>query len=691
MTWLTPTIAIASAAVLAPALVALYFLKLKRKDVEISTTLLWKKAVHDMQANAPLQRLRRNVLLLLQLLVLAGGLLALGQPEVSREASQIARHVLLIDTSASMSTRDGAGGDSRLAQAKREADAFIDGLREGALWGAGKRDEAMVIVFSADAQVVQPFTTNKLALHRAIDAITPTDAPTHIAEALRLAGAMTNSDSADTIDATKPAAAIHIWTDGAISDIDATQTPANTAIIWEKTGGESAHNVAITAIRVARAFDDAKRARIFVGVQSVGEQTQGAMVDVELAIDGTPLSVQRVALQPVASGASDTKTANGASQASLSGIMRGSAVFSFSRPTGALLTARVLSNDALAADDVARVVLPPARRLRVALVSTGALFVRTAFEGMNLAKLVAFTPAEAAQQARDADAWSQFDVVVLDGVMIETDAAKRLPPGRYLALGVIPPIPGLAAEPANNVDAPTLPIEWGRTSALTRDAGFERLTVGKALGVRVGDNVEIRMQLEQGPGVLRVRAPGLDAIVTTFAPADSDWPFDPGFIVFLGEALRALGDPAMDTAGALTPGETIVERLPIGASDIRLAPLTAEEQGDATPLTADQSGRVVYGPVRSAGVYTLRWRGEPGPEDFVHGSDSVRPVVVNLLDARESNVKPAADLALPAASVVTRASAADAAPRRALWPALLLVALGLSLVEWWLYNRRVAI
>ena len=79
MTWLTPLIAGIAAAIAVPSLVILYFLKLRRRDMEVSTTLLWKKAIQDIQANAPFQKLRRNILLILQLLALAAAILALGR------------------------------------------------------------------------------------------------------------------------------------------------------------------------------------------------------------------------------------------------------------------------------------------------------------------------------------------------------------------------------------------------------------------------------------------------------------------------------------------------------------------------------------------------------------------------------------------------------------------------------------
>jgi Ca-activated chloride channel family protein len=131
MTFLTPLLAGIAAAVAVPTLLILYFLKLRRRDVEVSTTLLWKQAIQDMQANAPFQRLRRNILLLLQLLALAGALLALAQPEIRGELTPGQELVLIIDRSASMQSTDGSPDDprarqTRLDRAKAQALEMVD-------------------------------------------------------------------------------------------------------------------------------------------------------------------------------------------------------------------------------------------------------------------------------------------------------------------------------------------------------------------------------------------------------------------------------------------------------------------------------------------------------------------------------------------------------------------------------------
>src|SRR3982751_4201057 len=111
--FLNPATAALAAAVVVPALLILYFLKLRRREMEVPTTLLWKKAIQDLQVNAPFQKLRKNLLLLLQMLLLLLLLLALARPITNFSPGAGKMTVVLIDRSASMSTRD-CDGHTRL-------------------------------------------------------------------------------------------------------------------------------------------------------------------------------------------------------------------------------------------------------------------------------------------------------------------------------------------------------------------------------------------------------------------------------------------------------------------------------------------------------------------------------------------------------------------------------------------------
>src|SRR5271168_1834211 len=142
-------------------IIALYFLKLRRRPVRVPSTILWRRSLEDLHVNSLFQRLRRNLLLFLQLLAVALAMLALAGPRLKGTAGQGQRFVLLIDNSASMAATDVA--PSRLAKAKQAAKKVVAEMDSD--------DLAMVIKFGEKAQVVSNYTGDRRMLAQRIDAI----------------------------------------------------------------------------------------------------------------------------------------------------------------------------------------------------------------------------------------------------------------------------------------------------------------------------------------------------------------------------------------------------------------------------------------------------------------------------------------------------------------------------------------
>ena len=130
-------------------LVLLYFLKLRRQSLQVPSTFLWRKSVEDVHVNSLFQWLRRNVLLLLQLLCVL--LLIFAVMAFKVFGSGGSHYVLILDSSASMGVADTE--PNRLETAKRLALAEIDRHTES--------DSGMVIEFNGRSAVRQGYTTDR--------------------------------------------------------------------------------------------------------------------------------------------------------------------------------------------------------------------------------------------------------------------------------------------------------------------------------------------------------------------------------------------------------------------------------------------------------------------------------------------------------------------------------------------------
>ena len=166
-----------------PAIVALYFLKLKRRPLEVPSTYLWHKSIEDLRVNSIWQRLRQSLLLFLQLLLVALAALALLGPSWQGSKLLGNRFVFLIDNSASMAASDVE--PTRLEEAKRRVLELIDNdMKSG--------DVAMVISFADGAEVVEPFTDNTQLLKDKVRQIRQTNMTSSLGQALILASGLAN-------------------------------------------------------------------------------------------------------------------------------------------------------------------------------------------------------------------------------------------------------------------------------------------------------------------------------------------------------------------------------------------------------------------------------------------------------------------------------------------------------------------
>jgi hypothetical protein len=697
VTWLTPGLAIAAAAIAIPSLLILYFLKLRRRDVEISTTLLWKKAIEDLQANAPFQKLRKNILLLLQLLALGAALTALGQPQIQGSSTVGSKHVILIDRSASMASLDAkdAGGRtvSRLDAAKEQALALIDSLREPGVFDRDGGDQAMVIAFDTAGKALQAFTSDKDQLRAAVRAITPSDAPTSIDEAYKLVMAQAPREVVVEVkeDGTesryerppKPIGTIHLFSDGRLPDADRVSPGRDDTVLFHAMGSPEAANVGIVSLQAKRAFDDPNKLSIFVGLDNTARQAR--TVQLECRIDDQIVGIKDVELPPATPPGAGSGGGSGSGPALHHTPGTNGTVFTMQRPQGGIVTVRAVppEGDVLAVDNSAFLVIPPAKKLAVAVVTSANEFIADALRELPLSKLDVLTPSQF--EASRATPGADYDVVILDGWLPPTPGGSPLPAGRWLILGAVPQAPDLLIDQGKG--PPTVFLDWSRDHPALRGLSLDVVVIGSSRNVEIpaGSAAVAIARTNEGPGIVEFTTPEAHALVVPFDLVQTNWPFEVSFVLFMAQAIGHLGGDSSGLGQMLQPGGVLTDRIPPSARDVRV-----RLPGGETAVIGEPApdGRIVYGPIQRTGVYLLSWEGPPGPTDAHDGRRSTRAFAANLLSSPESDVAAATTLSF-ASREVSASTESQAKAVKRLWPWLLLVCLGVVLFEWWVYNRKV--
>jgi len=112
--------------IIIPAILLLYFMRPKRQERVVGSTLLWQQASQDLQASRPWQRLRITALLLLQILAAIVIILVLARPATFIRSPIGGNTIIILQASASMQATDIP--PSRFEEAKSSIKDLIDGL-----------------------------------------------------------------------------------------------------------------------------------------------------------------------------------------------------------------------------------------------------------------------------------------------------------------------------------------------------------------------------------------------------------------------------------------------------------------------------------------------------------------------------------------------------------------------------------
>lgn len=669
MSWLpsfiTPAAGIIAAGLSVSALLVLYFLKLRRREIVVSSTILWRKAVQDLQVNAPFQKLRRNLLLLLQLLVLMALCFALMRPVINAKQGAGKLTVILIDRSASMAAKDVDNGKrTRLEEAKRLAHEVVDSM--------SRNDNACVISFDDTAETICPLTPDAARLRLAIDSIEQTDRKSRLKLAYQLADAQSAFIPEQNRANIKPD--VFLFSDGRAIDAESLTLRGN--LRFPAIGDEKTGNIAIVALSAKRNYENPTQVEVFARLANYGPEVVDADVNLSVATDFTGGSPN----YQIRSSAStrllpDRWTDKEREAAEKNGVLaKDSVEFKLDLTTAAVIKLEQMNKkgDALAADDIAQVIVPPPKALSVLLVTDGNWFLERLKTSIPNKEFDFLSPL-AYEDAKP----TKYDIIIFD----QYDPKYMPPTGSFIYFRCLPPNSKVkqvkdGIKPVYIEDNTVL--DWKRDHPI-----LEGLNLGKLAGSKFTmkldfppTGVERLVEGTKGPLVVLTREGRSNHLIIAFDVLQSDWPFHYSFPIFLYQAMEylALGSE-MNIHEAYAPGAT--PSIPLG--DLRrVAPDRKElringPMGSHTVKIPD-GGDFVLPALDHVGLYTL--------DIPIPGYDKM---AVNLLDTNESNLIPSDH----APGEIGTKVAANGRARVELWWWLALAGVPLLMIEWFVYTRRV--
>ncbi len=621
------------------AILVQYILRLKRKEREVPSSLLWQSAIRDLQANAPWQKLRSSLLMWLQLGFVALAVLALARPAYKIFASGGQTVAVVIDSSASMQATDVA--PSRFERARNEANRLVSGLASG--------DSATIIAAGAQTRVLAPLTGDKSALKRAVSGANPADTGANLREAIVLAASLLKD---------KRNAQIYVLSDGAVPTLQ--DLNVGKAGLQFVRIGERNDNIALTALEARRGYASGNRAQIFATVTNFSAREQ--KINLELAREGNLVEVRPVTI-PAA-----TRNAAGVLQSAQSSVLFDNLPFDSGQ-----FSAKFDSKDDLAADNIAYARLDAPRPIRVLLAADN-MFLEKALNVDPNVTLLTGTP----------QAGAVYDVVVCDG-----GVPANLPSANQLIFNTFTPLSPV--EKVGVAQSPSV-ADYDREDPVTRFAPWNDLKFAQSIAVKLKPWGRTLVESQNTPLIVAGERGGKRVIWCGFDVRESDFPLRVAFPIFITNALRYLSAPrGSDGLESGTAPRTGAPVSLLAPRDVR--EISVQTPGGTTEKIAVRSASVGASNANSnvntnAEIEATLYDGASKVGLYRASSGNwSQNFAVSLLSKTESDLTPRDALKIGEKSAVKGENRARA--NRELWGYLIVLALGILGVEWWVFHRGI--
>jgi len=631
-------------AALGGGIILLYILKLRRTKVQFSSTLLWERSVQDFKANAPWQRLRRNILMFLQLLALILLAIALARPFLFGTALTGGRNVIIIDTSASMLAKDEK--PSRLGYA-------VDGARQ-MITDMSRGDEAMIIAAGPTPKIISSFTSNKPALLDALRTVQQlAGGSCDLDSALKLASSVTSDTGAKCV----------VFSDGALPPVDPRsfsnpQGEAALNLSYFPVGSSSENAGIVSAGSRRNVFTNDYE--VFVALRNHMSRTLES--DVSFYAGEQLLDVQEVQVRP---GERSQLTLE--KQPFISEPIRIS----------------LDQADELDEDNMAYIAMSTDDRYKVALCTTReSLPLRRVLENLDFVDLFDYAGEQSETGHEDIDVW------VIDG-----DApGGQDPAASYLFINTtshpyLPVIAGNTVEADFLADPPIVPAIVGmdRASDLLRFVNISNLNIKRMRLVQLEPWARTIVEATEGPLIVEGYLSGQRTLYIAMDIYDSDLPARASFPILMSNAIRGLGSSSGATTGlSVSAGNRVQLVAPVGTTTAAVT----KPDGEVVDYSLDTRD-LSLADTAQTGVYDIKYTDDSGE------STGELQLPVCLASEEETDIAPRSTLLLANAGQVGTderemevVGSREVRVNREFYTWLILIVLLIMGIEWYLFHTR---
>jgi len=559
-----------------PIVVIFYLLKVRRHDEEVSSTFLWNDLIRDLAAHEPLQRLKWNLLLLLQLIALALITFAVARPFTEQMGQKPVQAVLLLDASASMQATDVQ--PSRFAKAVDAARTTLSNLPENSL--------ATAILVAAHPQVLVSATSDRHQVDRALADAYPSGASTDMREALLLARSLGGDPSSRRI---------YLFTDGAFTlppDL-----PDDLGSVQVVQVGQATGNLAVTVISTRPDPRDNRRQQLFTRVENFSDQAAHATITI--AVDGQAVENRTIDMAP-----------NGQNDQVFEELPAGARWAS-------VTVADQRGDNGLTLDDTAYAVLTQHKPAQVLLVSNGNQFlekVLTLLPNVDLYRIPA-------QRYLGVEA-DRFDVIVFDNYL-----PPLLPRGNLLVVN--PPDRG-PFQVNGEVRRPRV-ATWDREDPLLAFVDIRDLSVDSAAKMNLPKWAKPLISTADGVPLMAAGQDGDRRVaIIPFDLRQSNLPLSPAFPILMSNVLSYLSPPGV------VQSDTVHTGAPESLSPLpQVERVRVTGPGDQTTELRAGQGPITYAATDVPGLYRVQQIVQGGQQTI---DDDL--FAANLTDREESDIRP---------------------------------------------------